>query len=119
MWVRPGWRRHGSNLPRLMGYVANTVALARWGRQTAFSNVEVRQDRHKAIEAARRIYDVELAAATISGRPPRQPARPEMLPVAYGPDHRPGQMARVHSNTRRAPPPRARNPGRPNPPPPP
>src|SRR3546814_14350616 len=92
MWVRPGWRRHGSNLPRLMGYVANTVALARWGRQTAFSIVEVRQERHKAIEAARRIYDIDMAAATIRWRRPCKPARQEMLWVAAGPAPNPRQM---------------------------
>lgn len=98
MWVRPGWRRHGSNLPLLMGYLANTVALARWGRQTAFSIVEVRQDSRKAIEAVRRIYDVEVAAPTIRWRRPRKPARQDMLLVASGPDHILGQMAWINSN---------------------
>lgn len=98
MWVRPGWRRHGSNLPLLMGYVANIVALARWGRQTAFSIIEVRQDQQKSIQAARRLYDVEVAAPTIRWRRPRKPLRQEMLLVASGPDHIIGQMARVISN---------------------
>jgi len=98
MWIRPDWRRHGSSLPRLMGYAANAVALARWGRQTAFSIVEVRQDHRKAIEAARRLYDVEVAASTIRWRRPRKPSRQEMLLVASGPDHILGQMSRLVSN---------------------
>ena len=99
MWVRPGWRRHGSDLPTLMGYLANTVALARWGRQTAFSIVEVRHDTDKAIRAARRLYDVEVAAPTIRWRRPRKPERHNMLLVASGPDHILGQMTKVVSNS--------------------
>lgn len=95
MWVRPGWRHHGSDLPTLMGYLANTVALARWGRQTAFSIVEIRHDLAKSLKAVRRIYDVEVAAPTIRWKRPKKPQRQNMLLVASGPDHILGQMKKV------------------------
>jgi len=103
MWVRPGARRHGSDLPRLMGYLANTVALARWGRQTAFSIMEIRhKDARHAMEAARRLYDVEVAVPSIRWRRPRKPQRQDMLLVASGADYIIGQMNTLANDAFRA-----------------